>query len=170
MARSRTPRWQTTALALGAALCATFTVAPAVQAGSLSDKLQSYIDDWRAKGHDLPAFIAGNVREWRGKPVIDKRKDKMPIGKDQIVVLVADNCRTCDEALRDIHRDAPEVEVLNVTTSPTARDAYSMVRARGVPAVIVDRAVMSGWDRKKFLGMRAYDAKQREYLSNDQGA
>jgi len=152
------------------ALCGALVIASSAQAGSLGDQLRGYIENWRAQGKNLPAFVMGSARELSGKAVVDKRKDKLPIGKDQIVLLVADNCRTCDQALHDIHGKAPEVEVLNISTSPMARDAYSMVRARGVPTVILERAVMSGWDRKKFFDMRTEEAERREPLRNDQGA
>ena len=117
------------------------------QAGGLEDAWRRFLDQ---NPRLAPALPSGSMPAEVAQPSVIKRTDTLPLGKNEYAVFVAPGCRRCSEAVAGLRATGAKVEVLDVTRSPIARDAWRLTGARGLPTSLVGRYVITGWSRSAF--------------------
>jgi glutaredoxin len=147
-------------------------MATQAQAGAIEDKFKAFIDALKARGQTitqgLPAL--GGVPEVK-VATLTLRTDALPLGRKDYVVFVANGCVSCTDIVERLRRKGlPVIEVLNVSTSATAREAFGLTGAKGVPAVLVGKQLLTGYSDA--LAERALidDNQEKESGSVGQGA
>lgn len=133
-------------------LAAALMVAAALPArpASLEDTFRAHLDRLRAAGRTVrEAPLALGQRELT-RPVMHRRVDDLPLGRDQYVAFVAPGCRSCDVAVRELRGKGMEVAVLDIARSATAREAFAHVGGQGVPTLLVGNYRLSGYSQKAF--------------------
>jgi hypothetical protein len=89
-----------------------------------------------------------------GTPHVLIRRDNLPIARQNVVVFVAAGCPQCFEAVEDVRRQAVAgMEVLDVTSSSMARDAFNMLGSRGLPTTVAGSAMLVGRDPQLLTGV-----------------
>lgn len=144
-------------LSLALALCLAATVA---RAGSVEDLFRGLIDRHKADGKTILALPAGATKEIT-KPVLAARADGLKLGRDQIAMFVAPGCRTCTVAAERLKKRGFEVELLDLSKSATAREAFQLIGAKGVPTVVYGQKMLGGWSDKLFDRMLKDDIQQK---------
>ncbi len=143
--------------------------AAAAQAGSVEDLFRGLIDKHKASGKTIAALPAGSTKEIT-KPALADRADGLKLGRDQIAMFVTPGCRTCTAAADRLRKRGFEVEILDITRSATARDAFQLSGARGVPTVIYGGRMLGGWSDKLFDRMLKDDIQQKIQEQRGTGA
>ena len=134
--------------------------AGAAQAGAVEDLFRSLIDKVKASGRTIAALPAGGTTEIT-RPVLAERADGLKLGRDQIAVFVTPGCRTCTAAVDRLKKRGFDVEVLDLSTSATARDAFQLSGAKGVPTVVYGSRMLGGWSDKLFDRLLKDDVQQK---------
>lgn len=117
-----------------------------VQAGGLEDAWRRFFEqNPRAAAALRPGAMAEVAQ-----PTVARRTDALPLGKNEYAVFVSPGCRRCTEAVAGLRASGANVSVLDVTTSTTAREAWHATGARGLPASLVGRYLITGWSRSAF--------------------
>lgn len=148
-------------IALLAAVAAALS-APA-SAGSIEDAFRAYLDKLKERGRQLAMRSDAPLVQ---KPSLAKRTDKLPLGRREYAVFVSPGCRQCDQAVQELRSMGLAFDVLDLSRSDTAREAYPLLKSKGVPAVLVGNYVLSGWDRKLFE--QAFKADMQDELRQQQ--
>lgn len=118
-----------------------------VQAGGLEDAWRRFLDQ---NPRLAPAMPSGLTTPDVAQPAVIKRTDALPLGKNEYVVFVAPGCRRCSEAVAGLRATGANVEVLDVTRSRTAQEAWRITGVRGLPVSLVGRYLIAGWSRPAF--------------------
>lgn len=143
----------------------------AAQAGSVEDGFKAYLDKLRASGKSVVQSLPGNgLAAEIAKPELTKRVDTLPLGQSRYVLFVANGCRSCASVTDRVRkRTKGSVEVLNISTSTTAREAYILTQAKGVPAMLMGGYVMSGYSDKLYDRAMTEDLNDRMRGMQGQG-
>lgn len=134
--------------------------AASAQAGAVEDLFRGLIDKHKAGGKTIAALPAGGTKEIT-KPALAERADGLKLGRDQIAMFVTPGCRTCTAAAERLKKRGFEVEILDITKSATAREAFQLSGAKGVPTVIYGGRMLGGWSDKLFDRMLKDDVQQK---------
>jgi glutaredoxin len=121
----------------------TAVLATPVGAATLEERLKAYLDGLKAKGQAV-APLLGSASEVR-QPTLTMRTDNLPMGADLSVVFVSNGCGSCTQVAATLKRRLGSVEVLNISTSQTAREAYAATGAKGVPAILIGKRLITGY-------------------------
>lgn len=145
--------------------------AAAAQAGSIEDNFRSFIDKLKASGK-APALAAGPREAPEvAKASLARRTDSLPLGKDHYVLFVANGCRSCPALVKKLEkRTGGTLEVMNISTSTTAREAFTLSKAKGVPAMLVGTQVISGYSDKLFDRARVLSFNDKGVSQQGQGS
>jgi len=120
------------------------------QAGVIEDLFRGWIDrakqdkKWTAS---LPLSAMANEIS---QPAILPRADGLSLGRDQYAIFVAPRCRSCTTTVERLRQRGYDVEVLDLATSQTAREAFELIGAKGVPTVLAGKQMMGGYSDKLF--------------------
>jgi glutaredoxin len=125
------------------ALLLTAALATPVGAATLEERFKAYLDGLKAKGQAM-APLLGSANEVR-QPTLAMRTDSLPMGADQSVVFVSNGCGSCNQVAATLKRRLGSVEVLNISTSQTAREAFAATGAKGVPAILIGKRLITGY-------------------------
>ena len=116
-------------------------------AGPLEDAFRGFLDQLKRSGERLPVFVPGLVGRPVQKPYIMDRVDRLPLGQRSVVVFVSDRCGSCLQAIEATRGIANvQVEVMDVSSSAVAREAFAQTRAGGLPAIMVKSQILVGFD------------------------
>jgi glutaredoxin len=132
------------ALVLGAAL------ASPVAAGPVEDAFRGFIDQLRGQGRTIAEALVGQRWQQVRTPVLEPRVDELPLGRGLIAVFVAPGCLDCREALEHLQRRGRKIEVLDLSTSRTAREAYALAEGHGLPLVLIGSQRLTGWNKRLY--------------------
>jgi hypothetical protein len=132
---------------LAALLVGTWAATGAAQAGSLEDNFRAFIQRMKNEGR-------ASFQQWNApapvvaQPVLERRTDSLPLGRNQFVLFVTNQCGAACNGLpeRIKQKGGGEVIVMNLSTSQTAREAFQLAKAKGVPAVLSGQHVLSGYN------------------------
>lgn len=142
-------------------IAALFAVATAgAQAGGVEELFRGLIDKHKASGKTIAGLPAGGARELT-KPELAQRADGLKLGRDQIAMFVTPGCRTCSVAAERLKKRGFEVELLDLSKSATAREAFQLSGAKGVPTVIYGGRMLGGWSDKHFDRLLKDDVQQK---------
>ncbi len=87
-------------------------------------------------------------------PYVLNRVDKLPVGRQTVVVFVASGCRQCLDAVEDARRTSGAgLEVMDVTSSSMAKDAFNALGSRGLPTTVAGTQMLVGRDANLLRGM-----------------
>lgn len=114
------------------------------QAGPIEDGFRQFIDGLKRAGqriaHVMPGYVVAN-------PYVMNRTDALPLARNSVVVFVGPNCPFCLDAVTDARKYAGVgVEVLDVSSSSVARDAFALTRAPALPATMAGSQILIGRD------------------------
>lgn len=143
--------------------------AGAAQAGVIEDLFRGLIDRYKADGKTILAPPAGGMREIT-QPVLADRADGLQLGRDQIAMFVRPGCRTCTVAAERLKKRGYHVEILDLSQSATAREAFQLSGAKGVPTVIYGKRMLGGWSDKLFDRMLKDDFLEKTEEQRGTGA
>lgn len=133
-------------LALGLAI----GLARPASAGPVEDAFAAFIDRLRAQGQAIvEGAMPGGWRDAR-TAALEPRVDTLPLGREQYVIFVAPGCLACRDALAALDKRRFKVEVLDVTRSKTAREAYALAQGQGLPMMLVGGQRLTGWSPRLF--------------------
>ena len=166
---TRTPNlsgWMSSALLLATLLGA----APLAQAGGVEDSFRGFIDRMKANGQRISALPLGAAQREITTVSVAKRVDTLPLGREQYVIFVAPGCRSCAGAVKWLQGSGLNVEVLDLSRSVTAREAFALTGAKGVPSVLVGARLMQGWNQRRFEQSIAEDFNDKGQAQQGQGA
>ena len=151
-----------------AALCS-LLVLPA-QAGRIDDAFRGFIERLRAGGQNVSEFRQSlGFREVR-VPELAPRVDRLPLGKQQYAVFVTPGCRGCRAAADYLHAQGLDYEVLDVSRSVTARQAYTLTERQGFPVVLVGSQRLTGWNERLFKDAVRNDVQNTLIQMQGQGS
>lgn len=140
--------------------------APAA-AGSVEDAFRGHLERLRSKGEPLRSRAdVPRVTQ----PSMAKRVDQLPLGRNEYVVFVVPGCRSCEQAVADLKRRGMGYEVLDLSRSETAREAFALTKAKGVPAVMAGNYLINGWSEKLFEKSMVLNATDQMRGAQGQGA
>lgn len=121
-------------------------LAAPVQAGEIEDAFRGFIDRLRGQGRTILESAQGRGWQEARTPVLEPRVDELPLGHGQHVLFVAPGCRSCDEAQKYFSQRRWKVEVLDLSRSGTAREAYALAQGHGLPLVLIGKHRLTGWN------------------------
>lgn len=119
-------------------------------AGVIEDLFGKLIEERKRLQNWLPQGVLPQMANELAKPEISERKDGLALGREQYAIFVAPRCRSCDTALARLKQRGFRVEVLDLAASKTAREAFELTGAKGVPTVLVGKRMLGGWSDKHF--------------------
>jgi hypothetical protein len=130
---------------LAATLALGTLLAPA-HAASLEENFRTFIGRLKADGKfQMPQWGAAGV-PLVTTPSIELRTDTLPLGRNQYVLFVANGCQPCAGVPERVRKmGLGEVIVMNLSTNATAREAFALTKAKGVPALLSTKRIMSGY-------------------------
>jgi glutaredoxin len=140
--------------------------APA-SAGSVEDAFRGYLDRLKSMGQELRSRVDTRTVS---KPTLTKRVDQLPLGRSEYAVFVSPGCSRCDAAVEDMRRRGLAFDVLDLSRNDTAREAFALTKAKGVPAVMVGPYLLTGWDKKLFEKAIKLEAQEKIQQNQGQGA
>lgn len=146
-------------------LCAT-AVLPA-HAGGVEDAFRGFIERLRGSGQQIEERRQALRFEEIRVPELARRVEALPLGHQQYAVFVTPGCRGCRAATDYFQAKGLRYEVLDVSRSQTAREAYALVQGQGFPVVLVGKQRMTGWNERLFKD--AIRADVQETLIKQQG-
>jgi glutaredoxin len=149
------------------ALC--LAAATAARAGAIEDLFRGLIDRYKGEGKTILALPAGGAKEIT-TPVLSARADGLKLGRDQIAMFVAPGCRSCSAAAERLKKRGFHVEILDLSKSATAREAFQLSGAPGVPTVIYGQKMLGGWSDRLFDRMLKDDFLQKDAEQRVTGA
>ncbi len=121
------------------------TAMAAAQAQSVSDGFRQFVEKLRRGGERVGLVVPGTIGIAVREPYVMNRVDNLPLARQQVVVFVGANCRECFDAVDDVRRYATvPVEVMDVSSSGWARDAFAVTRATGLPATMAGSQILVG--------------------------
>jgi glutaredoxin len=141
-----------------AVLC---SLAGMAQASAIEDLFRGLIDRLKSEKKFIATLPIGPMVNEITKPELLPRKDELNLGKDQIAIFVAPRCKTCDEAVARLKKRGFQVEVLDLAKSTTAKEAFELTGAKGVPTVITGKRMLSGYNDKLFDQLLRADIMQK---------
>ena len=116
-------------------------------AGPVEDAFRGFLDGLKRAGQQVQVFVPGLVGRPVRTPYIMDRVDALPLGQRTVVVFVSDRCGSCLQAIEATRGiSSVQVEVMDVSSSAVAREAFAHTRAGGFPAVMVKAQIMVGYD------------------------
>ena len=142
-------------------------------AGPIEDKFRSFLDGLKKSGQGAVAAANSAVNAAGLAPEaktssLSPRKDTLPLGQDQYVLFVTSGCVSCNglaEKLKGMGLGT--VEVLNLSASATAREAFAATGAIAVPAILIGKRIVVGADNR--LIERALIETSQENAQQQQG-
>jgi glutaredoxin len=151
---------------IGIVLLTSALIAPA-QAGGIEDAFKAFIDRVRSQGREILEHRLGQGFAEVRTPVLDRRVDDLPLARDTFAVFVTPGCRGCADAEAYLRKRGYNFEVLDVSRSKTAREAYSLVKGNGFPTVLIGNQRLTGWNERLFR--RAHANSIQEQSAGQQG-
>ena len=139
-------------------------------AGVVEDLFRKLIDRRKSAQSWMPQGVLPLMANELTTPEILDRNDGLDLGRDQYAIFVSPRCRTCDAALSRLKQRGIKVEVLDLATSQTAREAFELSGAKGVPTVLVGRRMLGGWSDKHFDRLRKSDFQDKANAQQGTGA
>jgi hypothetical protein len=140
------------------------------QAGPLEDGFRRYIDRFKSSGN-FPAALGDPRVPEVTQPQLTKRVDSLPLGTGRYVVFVTAGCHSCAAAAARIKaHTGGTAEVLDLGTSATAREAFALIKAKGVPAILMERHLLTGYTPQAFDHALADIATQEGQSMQGQGS
>ncbi len=166
MAHRPTPaaRWRPLLL-----LTLALAAAPA-SAGVIEDLFRGLIEERKRVQNWLPQGVLPLMAHELTRPEITERRDGLELGRDQYAIFVAPRCRTCDTAVARLKQRGFKVEVLDLATSQTAREAFELSGAKGVPTVLAGKRMLGGWSDKHFDRLLKSDIQDKIQQQQGTGA
>ncbi len=143
-------------------------IATGASAGVVEDLFRKLIDERRQLQNWLPKGVLTQMAHEIGKPEIVDRQDGLALGRDQYAIFVAPRCRTCDTAVARLKQRGFHVEVLDLASSKTAREAFELTGAKGVPTVLAGKRMLGGWSDKHFDRLLKSDFQDK--INSQQGS
>lgn len=140
------------------------------QAGVIEDLFRRLIDQRKTTQAWLPKGALPQMSHELTKPVLAERQDGLTLGRDQYAIFIAPRCRTCDTAVQRLRQRGFKVEVLDLAASQTAREAFELTGATGVPTVLAGKRMLGGWSDKAFDRLMADDFNDKARAMQGQGA
>ncbi len=135
--------------------------APVAHAGGIEDAFRGFIARLQAAGQRvMEAPVLRTSREIV-RPEAAMRTDSLPLGEREVAVFVEAGCRTCQFAVNDLRALGWRIEVFDLSTSALARQSYALTGAKGVPAVLVGRRILSGYSRQLFQEQQIDDLQKK---------
>jgi glutaredoxin len=120
------------------------------QAGSIEDLFRGWIDRAKQDRKWAASMPLSAMAHEIARPSIGPRADGLALGRDQYAIFVAPRCRSCTAAVERLRQRGYNVEVLDLATSQTAREAFELSGAKGVPTVLAGKQMMGGYTDKLF--------------------
>jgi glutaredoxin len=118
---------------------------------SLEDLFRGAIDKQKAGGKAVREVPLAGIGPEITKASLSQRSDALPAGREVYVVFTRPGCKSCDTAIERIRKQGYKPELLDVSKSATAREAYGLVGAQGLPTVLVGRYRLNGYSDKLFV-------------------
>ncbi len=115
-----------------------------VSANGLEEQFRSFLDGMKAKGQAVAAAPI-NIPEAKAASLM-LRTDSLPLGQDQAVLFIADGCRSCIGLADKMRRSFGSLTVMNLSNSATAREAFAQTGAKSVPATLIGKRLLTGYD------------------------
>ena len=85
-------------------------------------------------------------------------------------MFVQPGCRSCDAAAKRLAQRGWKVELLDLSRSATARDAFRLSGATGAPTVLFGKHMLSGYTDALFDRLLKLDFQQRALEQKGEGA
>ncbi len=136
-------------------------------AGRIEDGFRAFIDRLRSAGQQVEEFRHRLSFQEVRVPELAPRVETLPLGRQSYAVFVTPGCRACNDAVRFLRSKGLDHDVLDVSRSVTAREAYTLTRANGFPVVLVGTQRLTGWNERLFKDAVRNDAQST--LINMQG-
>jgi glutaredoxin len=140
------------------------------QAGVIEDLFRKLIDQRKTAQGWVPQGALPQMAHELTKPEIAERRDGLSLGREQYAVFVAPRCKTCDAAVARLKQRGFNVEVLDLAASQTAREAFELSGAKGVPTVLVGKRMLGGWSDGLFDRLLKSDYQDRIQQQQGTGA
>ncbi|RVT51042.1 glutaredoxin family protein [Rubrivivax albus] len=144
--------------------------AATAQAGVIEDLFRKLIDQRKTAQSWVPKGVLPQMAHELTKPEIAERKDGLDLGREQYAIFVAPRCRTCDAAVARLKQRGFKVEVLDLAKSQTAREAFELSGAKGVPTVLAGKRMLGGWSDKHFDRLLKGDIQDKINAQQGTGA
>ncbi|MBX3585727.1 MAG: hypothetical protein KF796_03700 [Ramlibacter sp.] len=120
-------------------------MASAAQAGPVEDAFGEFIARLKSAGQRINAVVPGLLGQRVAEPYVMNRVDNLPLARLSVVVFVSSNCPDCLAAVQDARAvTAVNVEVMDVSSSGLAREAFAMTHASGLPATMAGTQILVG--------------------------
>lgn len=142
----------------------------AAQAGGIEDLFRRLIDQRKQAQNWVPAGPLSQMAHELRTPEIADRKDGLVLGRDQYAIFVAPRCRTCDAAIERLRQRGFRLEVLDLASSPTAREAFELSGAKGVPTILAGKRMLGGYSDQHFDRLLKDDILDKSRAMQGQGA
>jgi glutaredoxin len=146
------------------------SVASLAQAGAIEDLFRGLIDRLKSEKKFISTLPIGPMVNEITKPELLPRKDALTLGRDQIAIFVSPRCKTCDAAVARLTQRGFKVEVLDLAKSTTAKEAFELTGAKGVPTVVTGKRMLSGYSDKLFDELLRADIMQKVDEQRGSGA
>ena len=146
------------------------TASLTAHAGPVEDLFRRLIEQRQASGQVLPGLPLANRVPEVTKPMILPRNDGLELGREQIAMFVQPGCRSCDAAAKRLAQRGWKVELLDLSRSATARDAFRLSGATGAPTVLFGKHMLSGYTDALFDRLLKLDFQQRALEQKGEGA
>jgi glutaredoxin len=143
---------------IAAVLVAATTLA---QAGPIEDLFRGLIERQKTDKKWIATLPLSAMAHEITTPVIAPRADGLDLGRDRYAIFVAPRCRTCTMAVERLKQRGFNVEVLDLASSVTAREAFELTGAKGVPTVLAGKSMMGGYSDKVFNRLLKQDIQQK---------
>ena len=156
-------------LPLWPALLACALALPA-QAGRVEDSFRGFIDQLKQRGGAITELRQGLGSLEVVTPVLEPRVDELPLGRGEYALFVAPGCRACNAAVAYLKAKGRHFEVLDISRSQTAREAYALAQGHGLPLVLVGSQRLTGWNERLFKDAIRKDILDTTRQQQGQGA
>jgi glutaredoxin len=140
------------------------------QAGVVEDLFRKLIDQRKAAGQTLQDRLPSNRVPQITQPMILPREDGLKLGREQIAMFTTPGCRACDAAAKRLAQRGFKVELLDLSRSATAREAFQLTGAKGAPTVLFGGHMLSGYSDALFDRLLKLDFLDREREQQGTGA
>ncbi len=150
--------------------CLAASAASTASAGVIEDLFRRLIDQRKTTLNWLPKGALSQMAHEITKPVITERKDGLELGREQYAIFVAPRCRTCDDAVARLKKRGFSVEVLDLAASQTAREAFELTGAQGVPTLLAGKRMLGGYSDKYFDRLLRSDFQDKANALQGTGA
>lgn len=126
------------------------TMAMPAQAGRIEDAFRGFLERLRGGAPMAEVLRQPWAQPEVRVPELAPRVEELPLGQHEYAVFVAPGCRGCEQALAYLRERKLAFEVLDVTRSATAREAFRLTGAQGLPVVLVGKQRITGWSERLF--------------------